>query len=522
MAKHNPLVVVSGQTRALSAGDTVNGATSLPKYTFLVTNNQGSTINKCQAVYIDATDSVKLASSNNSVLQQFAGFVYDDTSGNGNTVNIQYASTLTANTAQWDAVSGGTGGLTPGSVYYLSGSTAGSISTTPPAGTGKYVLPVGVSLNTTTMGIYNTRSVLLASGLSITAFPAWDTDNEDNWATIAQAIADRLSYFSEAQELNTVNINNGANSWHGATLAPNGFIYCTPYNASMILKVDPTDNSYSSVGSLGSNASQWSGAALASNGYIYCVPMYSANVLKIDTSNDTTSKIGSLGTGGDKWHGCVMARNGMLYGIPCSATTILKINTSNDSVSTFGSGTVPAGAYKYLGGSLAPNDCIYIPPFSTANILKIDTSNDYVSLIGDPTGTYAGAITAPNGCVYGVPLTGNNVLKIDPSDDSISYISFTGDAGESDWINGTLAPNGHIYCFPYDATTILDIDTNTDTASVFGTIAAGTGKYWGGGAVSLNGVIYVPPADGTTLMLLIGTGNTTEPDFALSRFFNKS
>jgi hypothetical protein len=53
----------------------------------------------------------------------------------------------------WDAVTGGSGGLTPGAVYYLSATTAGRITTTPPTGDGEYVVRIGRALEATVMEV---------------------------------------------------------------------------------------------------------------------------------------------------------------------------------------------------------------------------------------------------------------------------------------------------------------------------------------------------------------------------------
>ena len=519
MTIHNPLVMASGQIRALPAGDTINTIGALAaRYNFVATNNNGGTINKCQAVYIDANDSVKLAISNNSYYHKFAGLVSDDSSGNGNTVNIQYASSLTATTAQWDVATGCSGGLIPGSIYYLSDSVAGKISTTPPTTNGKYVMPIGIAFDTTEMEIFSARSILLVDVSSPTAFPEWEV-NEENWATIATAITERLANYTETQNISSFEETEGG--WHGGVLAPNGFIYGIPNNLDHVLKIDPSDNSTSKFGSFGVGADNWSGGVLAPNDCIYCMPSYSANVLKIDTSDDSTSLVGSLGGAIGKWCGGILAQNGCIYGIPNCGTSVLKVDPATDNVTTFGS--LAVANYKWFGGALASNGCIYVPPTTVTEILKINTNNDTVTTFGSfiTASKWAGAVTAPNGLIYCVPFQGDEVLVIDPSDDSTSLFSFTPDNTNAiEWLGGTLAPNGHVYCFPYGAATILDIDTDTDTATTYGSLGAADNKGWGGGILATTGVIYRCP-NAIVTVYTIDTGNTVEPDFALSRFFNK-
>jgi hypothetical protein len=54
---------------------------------------------------------------------------------------------------QYEGVVGGLAGLTPGSTYFLSSGTAGSITTTPPSGTGEWVMVVGQAFSATELSI---------------------------------------------------------------------------------------------------------------------------------------------------------------------------------------------------------------------------------------------------------------------------------------------------------------------------------------------------------------------------------
>ena len=68
---------------------------------------------------------------------------------------------LTGTTAEWDAVTGQVGGLTPGAKYYLSAGTAGQLTTTPPSADGHVVAPVGSAKSTTEFEVsIGTRIVL--------------------------------------------------------------------------------------------------------------------------------------------------------------------------------------------------------------------------------------------------------------------------------------------------------------------------------------------------------------------------
>jgi len=162
MTVREPLVIINGQIQQLPSGDTINGTPPAGSDTVIVaTNNQGSTINKCMAVYLDVADSVKLASANGAAATKFFGFVDDDDIGTGNTGNIRYSGIMTGNTAQWDAVTGETGGLVANQVYYLSSTDSGNTVNAAPTAASKYVVPVGIGINETDLLIYQRSTVLL-------------------------------------------------------------------------------------------------------------------------------------------------------------------------------------------------------------------------------------------------------------------------------------------------------------------------------------------------------------------------
>lgn len=57
---------------------------------------------------------------------------------------------LALTTAQWDAVTGQSGGLTPSAIYYL-GLAPGTLTTTPPSSSGQLVCQVGRAMSATSL-----------------------------------------------------------------------------------------------------------------------------------------------------------------------------------------------------------------------------------------------------------------------------------------------------------------------------------------------------------------------------------
>ncbi len=68
-------------------------------------------------------------------------------------VTVQHAGTVTLTTAQWDLVTGGSGGLTPGSPYYLSFgfNDLGHLTKVVVSDAGRFVVLAGIALDEVTM-----------------------------------------------------------------------------------------------------------------------------------------------------------------------------------------------------------------------------------------------------------------------------------------------------------------------------------------------------------------------------------
>lgn len=114
------------------------------------------------AVYSPSAGNVNLAKANAIGTSDVVGLVADVSITNATTGNIQTTGIITATTGQWDAVvTGESGGLTAGSVYYLDPSTAGFITATAPTTVGQTVVRIGVALSTTQLDLDINQPILL-------------------------------------------------------------------------------------------------------------------------------------------------------------------------------------------------------------------------------------------------------------------------------------------------------------------------------------------------------------------------
>jgi hypothetical protein len=152
MAVRKPLVIIGGQPQELPSGDTLPGSFT-ESYVVGMTNGNAGSIVRGAPVYVSGADEVDLAKADASGTRRVLGLVADASIAASAVGNVQSDGVVTATTAEWDAVTGQTGGLTPGALYYLSADTEGELTTTPPSGAGEYIHVIGHALSTTELDL---------------------------------------------------------------------------------------------------------------------------------------------------------------------------------------------------------------------------------------------------------------------------------------------------------------------------------------------------------------------------------
>lgn len=193
MANRKPLVVVSGKPQQLQAADALEVVTIViteptnPPMTVtsttVVTNLNADLLDGFNAsqmngirsktndnagsivigtpVYVKSDGDVDKAQANAIGTCTNIGIVRDTTINAAAAGNIQFEGIVTATTGQWDAVTGGSGGLTPGLYYYVSAATAGLLTTTAPSTVGQVVKEALWAISTTEALIVHTYAILL-------------------------------------------------------------------------------------------------------------------------------------------------------------------------------------------------------------------------------------------------------------------------------------------------------------------------------------------------------------------------
>jgi hypothetical protein len=161
MAAQKPLVIINGQVQQIPPGDTLAAASSEVDV-ISMSNAHTASLTIGQPVFVSSAGAVNLASASASGTSRVLGLVKDASIAASASGFIQTDGILSATTADWDAVTGATGGLTAGAVYYLS-TTAGQLATAAPTGAGQFVMKVGMGISATEIEIDTDRGgVLLA------------------------------------------------------------------------------------------------------------------------------------------------------------------------------------------------------------------------------------------------------------------------------------------------------------------------------------------------------------------------
>lgn len=160
MALKKPLVITNGQIQQLQSGDTLDASVAEVDVVAM-TNANAAALVIGTPVHVSAAGSVDKAQANASGTVEVLGLVQPTEIAISGSGNVQTDGILAATTAQWDAVTGGTGGLTPNTVYFLSAATAGMLTPTAPTTAGQFVLRIGKAISTTELEISISQPIKL-------------------------------------------------------------------------------------------------------------------------------------------------------------------------------------------------------------------------------------------------------------------------------------------------------------------------------------------------------------------------
>lgn len=149
-----PLVLTDGEIEQLQTDDTLSSAPNS-----LSLDNGGSQIlPPGSPVRISASNECKRATALDK--PNAIGFATEEIAI-GATGAIQTDGKLAATTAEWDYLTGQTGGLTPGATYYLDDNGIGKLTVTPPTTQGNFLVRLGIAINPTDLEIKISRPIRL-------------------------------------------------------------------------------------------------------------------------------------------------------------------------------------------------------------------------------------------------------------------------------------------------------------------------------------------------------------------------
>jgi hypothetical protein len=149
------VVVIPGQ-QGVAGTDGVDGAALNPPNVFTDANTSPVVLFKCMPARIQTADgTIKRARAmgTSDTVRKVGGLVLDDTIAIGDSGRVQTSGPFVATTAQWDAVTGETGGLVPGAIYWMS-AEFGRIARVAPDTTlylNPWLIEIGTAKSTTEM-----------------------------------------------------------------------------------------------------------------------------------------------------------------------------------------------------------------------------------------------------------------------------------------------------------------------------------------------------------------------------------
>jgi hypothetical protein len=114
-------------------------------------------------------------------------------------------------------------------------------------------------------------------------------------------------------------LGEGTFKWRCGVRANTGSIYCAPFNTHHILKIDPIQGTVETLDNLElpeTGYDLWASGALAADNNIYYMPRCARRIMRLDPNNDSLSSVrDDLGVG-LKYMGTVIGNDDCVYGIP--------------------------------------------------------------------------------------------------------------------------------------------------------------------------------------------------------------
>ena len=212
----------------------------------------------------------------------------------------------------------------------------------------------------------------------------WDfVDGEDGFFYGIPYNARRVVKFNPLDKSLTEigpDLGDGRHKWKCGVRANTGSIYCVPYCADRILKINTAQGTVEILDNVelpetGDGCLWASAGALAADNHIYYMPSHARRIMRLNPDNDSLSSVGDdLGQGEGKYWGTVVGNNDRVYGIPYIATCIIKFDPTSPDI-TYTVGKEDVKGFKCANGVLGGDGYIYAANWH-GQVLKVDTVNN--------------------------------------------------------------------------------------------------------------------------------------------------
>lgn len=190
------------------------------------------------------------------------------------------------------------------------------------------------------------------------------------------------------------------NKWFGGTIALDGNLYCAPYNANRILKINTEYNNASSLEITSSytgdknQTGKWAGAACSFNNKVYFAPFNAEQILVLDVDSNTTYTLdyqkskrtdasGGVTLDPEVWSSqykgaCVDLSENIIF-MPVAAMQMMKLNPRDDSISYYGLEDFSNNCTIF---NTSNNELLYYSPASSGGAL-VSNGNIYLGYRGN-------------------------------------------------------------------------------------------------------------------------------------------
>jgi streptogramin lyase len=124
----------------------------------------------------------------------------------------------------------------------------------------------------------------------------------------------------------------GVEKWACGVRANNGDIYCAPYNSNHILKIKTNDGTVETLDDVElpeTDGDLCKSGALAPDNRISYMSDSAHRIMKLNPDNDSLSSVGDDLGRGWTYCGTVVGNDDCVYGIPDDATRIVKFDSTN-------------------------------------------------------------------------------------------------------------------------------------------------------------------------------------------------